>query len=67
MKNKKVVISTSASQKTFIEKWLKYWKNKGYKVINYPVQIKDKDFSKIKKRQGENVACAFLLPLSPPC
>ena len=45
MKNKKVVISTSTSQKTFIEKWLKYWKNKGYKVINYPVQIKDKDFS----------------------
>ena len=44
MKSKKIVISASASQKVAIGKWLKYWDNKGFKVIGNPVQIKSKDF-----------------------
>ena len=46
MKNnlKKVVISASSSQHLVIKKWLKYWKEKGYRVINHPIQIKKSNF-----------------------
>ncbi len=36
---KRVVIAGSASLQNKINKWIKYWKDKGYKVIDYPKPI----------------------------
>jgi hypothetical protein len=44
---KTVVISASASQKSAIENWVKYFKDKDYKVINHPIQIENKNFANV--------------------
>jgi len=36
---KKVVIAGSTSLQNKINKWINYWKNKGYEVIDYPKPI----------------------------
>jgi len=46
-KIKTVVISASASQKPAIENWVKYFRDKDYKVINYPIKIEKKNFTSV--------------------
>ena len=43
---KTVVISSSASLQDQIKKWLSFWVSKGYKVTDYPKEVKDSEFSK---------------------
>lgn len=43
-KSKKFVISASASQTEAIGKWKKYWEDKGFEIINYPIGISKEDF-----------------------
>ena len=40
---KKVVISGSASLQDATKKWIDYWKNYGYEIIDYPKPIKKEE------------------------
>lgn len=45
-KTKAVVISGSASLSEEMKKWFFYWQKKGYRVIDWPVPIKAREFGK---------------------
>lgn len=46
---KKVVIASSAKLRKEIDKWKKYFEEKGYDVINYPKEIDQNNMAEYKK------------------
>ena len=44
--SKNLVISGSSSLTKEMGRWLAYWQDKGYEVIDWPIQIKKAEFNK---------------------
>lgn len=62
---KKIVIAGSAKLPKEIKKWITFFENKNYKILDYPKRIEDTRFlelySKVHKEFLENVTKADVL------